>query len=144
MAVRNRYADYLIRNEQQELAIEVYQEGLELDPDNVGMRYKLGLLYSFTGKHSQAIVELQRILRTADSDTVISKSQVLTALARAFIKMGHLDLAFSTLETAPMSDELCELFLRFRRLTEGNSNSQKCFLAIYGHDITFKDVMSRV
>lgn len=147
LKIRLRYGEYLIKEKRLDECILLYKEGLKIFPNNLDLKYRLGIVYHVSSMYHEAIGELQTIARTEGFEKVIPKEQLYFALGRAFLKANLFDLAykhFSSLElTYEICDMLYELGISWEKAGEV-ANAKKCFETIYGFDINYRDVAKRI
>jgi tetratricopeptide (TPR) repeat protein len=142
-----RLGQIFIRNRQIDQAITVYQNALEIDPNNIKIMHQMALTYMMDNQITNAIKELQTIVKLPQFETYLSKPTINKLLGKCFMKTNMLKLALSQfllsdreIETLDLLYELGEMFEQEQDL----DNAKRCWEEIFAIDITYKDISQKI
>jgi len=120
---------------------------VERFPNDLRLRYEMGVLYCEYERFDDAILHLQLAQRSPKERT-----DALYYLARCFRAKGQGDMALMQLETALeqlpiMDDNRKKVLFDLGELYEEAGNAEKaftCYREVYGADIAFRDIGSKM
>lgn len=126
-----------------EEAERVCREGLEVDPQNVRLRYFLAVALLSAERYQESAAELQQILKLPGYGTFRQEADIRRLMATCFVKQGLLSAAHKQLTLADQSAATLEQYYELAMLfaKQGDLQSVKqCLENIYAADVSFRDV----
>ena len=136
-----------IKKEKQELEISEAKRMAEAYPNDLVLRFDLGVLYFHAGRIGEAIQELQKAQQNPNK-----KVQALYYLGKSFAQRSMFDLAIRSLQNAlaekqAFDEEKKEILYALGAVFESRSYGRwqlSMYKHIYEVDIGFKDVGAKV
>ena len=129
------------------MAENVIRRGLEKCPTDTRLRYHLAISLKLGGRLEECIAEPQDLLRAPDNESYRSHDEVRLLMARCLVESGMYEAAMRQLQGMARGREVLELIysVGLKYIDDGDyKKARDCWEEIYGVDVRFKDVATRV